>query len=198
MASITNNQPLALQAINNSRAMVAYPLLMLAGIVLITVSAKIQVPFWPVPMTLQTMAIALVAAVYGLRLGVSTIVGYLALGAMGVPVFAGPVAGLAYMVGPTAGFLAGFVVLTAIVGFAVERMGKLGFWKTLGAMLVGDLMLFTLGFVWLGYFFVTGSGATLGGAIAWEKGVQPYILADLFKMTLAAASVIAIGSLVRR
>lgn len=199
MATNTSGSALAVRSVTQtSNSVILYPLLVIFGIALITISAKIQVPFWPVPMTLQTLAIAGIAAAYGLRLGLATIVAYLAAGYFGAPVFAGPVAGPAYLLGPTAGFLAGFVVLTAIVGYVADRVNSESFWKLLGAMLVGDALLFTMGLIWLGYFFVTGSGATLGGAFAWEKGVQPYILGDVVKMVLAAAAVPAISSLMRK
>ncbi len=175
-----------------------YPVLVAFGIALIAISAKIQLPFWPVPMTLQTLAIAGIAAAYGMRLGLVTIIAYLAAGYMGAPVFAGPIAGPAYFVGPTAGFLAGFVVLTAVVGFVADRVNSESFWKLLGAMLIGDALLFALGFVWLGFMFVAGSGNTLGGSFAWAKGVEPYILGDIVKMVLAAAAVPAISTMMRR
>ena len=95
-----------------------------AGVALLTLSAKIQVPFYPVPMTLQTLVIPLIGAAYGWRLGVATVVLYLAQGMLGMPVFANTppaVAGPAYFMGPTAGFLAGFVAFVAIVGYAVEK-----------------------------------------------------------------------------
>lgn len=168
------------------------------GVALIALSAKVQIPFWPVPMTLQTLAIAGLAAAYGLRLGMATIIAYLIAGYMGAPVFAGPVAGPAYLVGPTAGFLAGFVVLTAIVGYVADRTASKNPFALFGAMLVGDVLLFALGFVWLAYFFVTGSGNTLGADFAWAKGVSPYILGDLVKMALAAALVPAISRLMKR
>ena len=199
MSNISSGSALAVRSVSNTASStLLYPLLVVFGIALITLSAKIQVPFWPVPMTLQTLAIAGIAAAYGLRLGIATIVAYLAVGFFGVPVFAGPVAGPAYLVGPTAGFLAGFVVLTAIVGYVADRVSSESFWKLLGAMIVGDTLLFALGFVWLGYFFVTGSGNTLGGTFAWAKGVEPYILGDVMKMVLAAAAIPAISNAMRK
>lgn len=168
------------------------------GVALIALSAKVQIPFWPVPMTLQTLAIAGIAAAYGFRLGLATIIAYLAVGYMGAPVFAGPLAGPAYFFGPTAGFLAGFVVLTAIVGYVADKTASKNPFALFGAMLVGDVVVFALGFVWLAYFFVTSSGDTLGADIAWAKGVTPYILGDLVKMALAAALVPAISRLMKR
>jgi len=168
------------------------------GIALIALSAKVQVPFWPVPMTLQTLAIAGIAAAYGLRLGLATMLAYLAAGYLGAPVFAGPVAGPAYLLGPTAGFLAGFVVLTAIVGWVADRVRSESFFKLLGAMIVGDILVFVLGFVWLGYFFIASSGKPLGAETAWVAGVEPFILGDLVKMVLAATIVPAISGLMRK
>jgi len=89
----------------------------IAGTALLTISAKIKVPFYPVPMTLQTFAVMAIAAAYGMRLGVATVLAYLAEGAFGLPVFAGTPGGSgpAYFLGPTGGFLAGFVILAIIV-----------------------------------------------------------------------------------
>ena len=99
-------------------------LLVLAGSVLLWISAKVQVPFWPVPMTLQTLAVLGLAAALGRRLGVAAVVLYLMEGALGLPVFAGTPEkgiGLAYMAGPTGGYLAGFVLAAFIVGTLAER-----------------------------------------------------------------------------
>lgn len=190
---------LAPSSIGNSSLKILILAVMVAfGVALIALSAKVQIPFWPVPMTLQTLAIAGIAAAYGLRLGLVTIIAYLAAGYMGAPVFAGPVAGPAYLVGPTAGFLAGFVILTAIVGYVADKTASKNPFALFGAMLVGDVVLFALGFIWLGYFFLTSSGNTLGAEFAWAKGVSPYILGDIVKMALAAALVPAISRLMKR
>ncbi len=85
-------------------------LLALAGALALTLGAKIQVPFWPVPMTLQTLALMLVIGLGGLRLALASVTAYLGAGLAGLPVFAGALAGPAYFAGPTAGFLAGFLV----------------------------------------------------------------------------------------
>lgn len=199
MSILVSNGALAVRSANNTAYKTAlYGALVLFGVSLIAIAAKIQVPFWPVPMTLQSLAIAGLAAAYGLRLGMATIIAYLAAGYMGAPVFAGAVAGPLYFVGPTAGFLAGFVVLTAIVGFVADRVRSENVLALFSAMIVGDIILFALGFAWLGYVFVTGSGNTLGATFAWEKGVQPYLFADLVKMALAAAAVPAISALMRK
>jgi len=187
MSTLTANRAYASTLASGNRELV-YPALVVFGIALIALSAKVQVPFWPVPMTLQTMAIAGIAAAYGFRLGLVTVFAYLAAGLMGAPVFATFASGPAYFAGPTAGFLAGFVVLTAIVGWTADRVASRNFPVLLIAMIFGTGILFAMGFTWLGYGFAP-KGATLGASFAWENGVAPFILGDFVKMVLAAAVV---------
>ena len=158
-----------------------------AGSFLLWATAKIQVPFYPVPMTLQTLAIMAIAATFGMRLGVATVLLYLAEGAYGLPVFAGTPEkgiGLAYMIGPTGGYLAGYVFAVALVGWLAERGLDRNIFKLFGVMLAGDAVIFALGILWL--------GALLG----WDKpvldwGLYPFILGDLTKIALAASAVVA-------
>ena len=164
------------------------------GSLILWASAKISVPFWPVPMTLQTGAVALLAAAYGWRLGAATVVLYLLEGAVGIPVFEGTPAkgiGLAYMVGTTGGYLIGFAVAAAVVGWLVEQGFGRNPVKLFGAMVLGDAFVFALGILWL------------GTVIGWEKpvlnyGLYPFILGDLVKLALAAALVFAGARLVKR
>ena len=164
------------------------------GSLILWASAKISVPFWPVPMTLQTGAVALLAAAYGWRLGAATVVLYLLQGALGIPVFEGTPAkgiGLAYMIGTTGGYLIGFAVAAAVVGWLVEQGFDRNPVKLFGAMVLGDAFIFALGILWL------------GTVIGWDKpvlqyGLYPFILGDLVKLALAAALVSAGARLVRR
>ena len=107
----------------------------LLGVCLLTLSAKIQVPFWPVPMTMQTLVVLIIGMAYGTRLGAGTVLAYLLVGAAGFPVFAGTPErgiGLAYMMGPTGGFLMGFVVAAWITGLLPNAGGTD---RRLGALL---------------------------------------------------------------
>ncbi|MBU1303958.1 MAG: biotin transporter BioY, partial [Alphaproteobacteria bacterium] len=160
------------------------------GTLLITLCAKINVPVWPVPVTLQGFAIAALAAAFGMRIGVATVGLYLLEGAMGLPVFATG-GGLVYLVGPTGGFLLGFLALAAIVGFAADRGASGKPLALFGAMLLGDAVMFVLGFAWLavmagqaGWIDQTN---VLGSAFA--KAVQPFIVWDILKMALATLTV---------
>ena len=93
----------------------------LGGSLLLAVSAKVQVPFYPVPLTLQTLVVLLLGATLGARLAAAAVALYLVEGLAGLPVFAGAVAGPLYMAGPTGGFLVGFLVAAALIGFAADR-----------------------------------------------------------------------------
>jgi biotin transport system substrate-specific component len=158
--------------------------LALVGTLLLTLSAKIKVPFYPVEMTMQTFMILALAAAYGRNLAVATVLLYLAQGAMGLPVFTGSPErgiGLAYMMGPTGGYLAGFIVCAAIVGAAADRGWSTSILKMALAMLVGLTALFVLGVAWLSTLI------GFDGAIV--HGVLPFLLGDATKLALAALSV---------
>jgi biotin transport system substrate-specific component len=171
----------------------------LLGTVLITLAAKINVPTWPVPVTLQSFAIAGLAAAFGWRIGVATVVAYLLEGAAGLPVFATG-GGLAYLVGPTGGFLLGFIPMAYVIGRAADlgASGKVG--MLFLAMLIGDAVLFALGFLWL---LTLGAGASwldqtnlVGSAFA--RAVQPFLVWDGLKMLFAALTVTGIFTLAKR
>jgi biotin transport system substrate-specific component len=164
--------------------------LAILGTLLLTISAKTKVVLGPVDMSLQTLAVLLIAASFGFRLGVATLLLYMAQGAVGIPVFQGTPEkglGIAYMLGTTGGYLAGFVVMAAIVGWAADRGLDRNPVKLFGVMLVAEAAMMAMGFAWL---------ATLIGAEkAWTFGVVPFIVPDLIKVALAAALVPAVWSL---
>jgi biotin transport system substrate-specific component len=204
MPAIAVNRPLVGHIIPGEGAgrVAALAGLAIFGSLILWASAKVSVPFWPVPMTLQTGAVALIAAAYGARLGVATVALYLFEGALGLPVFQGTPQqgiGLAYMLGPTGGYLIGFAVEAIVIGWLAERGFDRAPMKLFGAMLLGDAIVFALGFVWLAWFAVLSSGATgVGMAGAFTGGVLPFVLGDLVKLALAAALVSAGAGLVRR
>jgi biotin transport system substrate-specific component len=167
--------------------------LVLIGTVFIAIAAKIKVPFFPVPMTLQTLAILMIGATYGFRLGTLTVIAYLAEGLVGLPVFTNTppaVAGPLYFLGPTGGFLLGFVFLAAIVGYAADRGLDRSIPKLAAAMLAGETIMMALGFAWLAWFAQLSSGATgLGIDRALAGAVTPFVLGDLLKIALVALGV---------
>ena len=161
------------------------------GTLLITLCAKINVPVWPVPVTLQGFAIAALSAAFGLRIGVATVALYLVEGAFGLPVFAGASAGIPYLMGPTGGFLLGFLIMAAIIGFAADR-GASGKPLTLFlAMVVADAVLLVLGFAWL--LALAGNAGWIDQSdvvgSAFRGAIQPFVVWDILKMALAALTV---------
>lgn len=195
-----NSNPLATAVFPESVNRIAQTvLLIVAGSLLLTVSAKVSVPFWPVPMSMQTLAVMFIGATYGSRLGAATVVIYLAQGFVGLPVFAYAGAGPAYFLGGTGGFLIGFVALAWIVGLAADRGFDRSTPKLFGALLVGDAVLFALGIVWLAFFARLASGASgTGLEYAVMKGAVPFMLGDLLKIALVALAVPAAWRLVGR
>lgn len=127
-------------------------ILVLTGTALIAISAKVQIPMWPVPITAQTFAVLLIAALFGAKRGTVTVFAYLGEGALGLPVFAGPTAGLAYFAGPTVGFLIGFVIAAWIVGRLAEQGWDRKFKSTVKAMTLGTIVIFTCGLLWMQFY----------------------------------------------
>ena len=152
-----------------------------AGAILLTLSAKFAVPFYPVPLTMQTFAVLGIGMVYGSRLGAFTVLLYLFAGAAGLPVFAGTPEkgiGLAYMMGPTGGYLAGFVLAAMLTGWLAERGWDRKISTTFLAMVAGNAVIYLFGIVWL------------GSIVGWDKpvfawGMTPFLVGDLFKIILA-------------
>jgi biotin transport system substrate-specific component len=153
--------------------------LILGGSLLIALSAQLQfvLPFSPVPMTGQTFAVLLLGALYGSKRGPATVVTYLALGAMGLPVFAGGAFGLARFVGPTAGYLVGFLAAAFVVGFLSERGWDRKPWATAVSMLIGNGMIYVAGVLWLSRF--------VGWQAVLSIGVLPFLAGDALKIALA-------------
>ena len=155
-------------------------LAVLAGIALLTASAHIKIPFYPVPLTMQTLIVLGIGMTYGARLGGATLLGYLSAGFIGLPVFAGG-AGMAYMMGPTGGYLAGFFAAAVVLGALAER-GWTRSWATAAAaMLMGNVIIYLLGVGWL------------TSLIGWDKAVQfgllPFLYGDALKLIIAALGV---------
>jgi biotin transport system substrate-specific component len=167
-------------------------ILVVAGTALLTLSAKINLPLPYVPMTLQTLAVLLIGTAYGWRLGVTTVIAYLAEGAAGLPVFAGPVGGLAPLIGPTAGYLFGFVAAAFITGWLSERGWDRSVLRLFVAMGIGHIVILVAGFVWLAF------GIKLGVEKAWLVGVLPFVAASAIKNALGSILIPAIRRVVDR
>lgn len=165
-----------------SRSRLVQLSLAVAGSLLLWLSAKVQVPFYPVPMTMQTFALLLLAASTG-RIGVAAVALYLLEGAFGLPVFAGTPEkglGLAYMTGPTGGYLLGFLLAAAFVAWMAEKGWMQGFVSRLVVMGIGAALIYLPGLAWLSAF--------IGFDKAVALGLMPFIYGDLLKVLLAAVA----------
>ena len=168
------------------------------GSLLLTLSAKINVPVWPVPVTLTTFAVATLAAAFGWRIGVATVALYLMQGAAGLPVFATG-GGMAYLLGPTGGFLLAYLPMAYIIGRAADLGASNRPLALFGAMLLADAVLFVFGFLWL--LTLAGQAGWIDQAnpvvSAYERAVQPFIVWDILKMALAALTVTGAWQIVK-
>ena len=154
-----------------------YFLIVIFGSILLTISAKIKIPFYPVPMTMQTFVVLLMGLSFGWKIGVATISLYLFEGVIGLPVFAGTPEkglGLIYFTGPTMGYLIGFLFATFVAGYLNF---KTNIFLIFIKLTLSVSIIYILGVIWL------------GNLIGWDKpllqlGVIPFLLAELFKILI--------------
>ena len=157
-----------------------YLLFIFLGSILITLSAKIKIPFYPVPMTMQTFVIIMLGIVFGSKIGTATVFLYLLEGLFGLPVFSNSPergVGLVYFTGPTMGYLLGFLVAVFLTGFFTFNNN---FFKNFIKLTFSVSFIYILGLIWL------------GSIIGWDKpvfelGAQPFLLAELFKILILSA-----------
>ena len=157
-------------------------LVVVLGSIALTISAKLKVPFYPVPMTMQVFVVLALGLMLGFRLGVATVLLYLAEGALSLPVFAGTPErglGLAYMMGPTGGYLLGYLLAVATVGWLAEWGWSKRLPEAVAIAFLGLLLIYVPGLLWL------------GTVVGWDKpifdyGFTPFILGDAVKVLLAA------------
>ena len=173
-----------LKTFNNVNSTLLNLFLIIFGTLILTISAKIQVPFWPVPMTMQTFVVFLIGAAYGWQLAGLTLFAYLVEGALGLPVFAKG-GGLAYLIGPTAGYLYGMFLAAITIGFLSQKGFADSYLLCLFSIIIGSIIIFVLG---VGY---------LGSIIGYDKailvGLTPFIPSEIFKIALAVALIPSIS-----
>ena len=161
----------------SNQKVIKYLLTIFLGSLLLTISAKIKIPFYPVPMTMQTFVVVLMGATFGWKIGVTTISLYLLEGIIGFPVFAGTPEkglGLIYFMGPTMGYLIGFLFAAFLAGYLNL---KTNIFLIFLKLILSVSIIYILGILWLGHL------------IGWDKpllelGLMPFLLAELFKISL--------------
>lgn len=160
--------------------------LITGAVAAIAVAAQIEVPFYPVPMTLQTLAVTGVGLTLGMRRGGTAVASYIALGAAGLPIFSGGKLGLLALAGPTGGYIFGFLIAALFCGFAADRGWTRKLWSAMGVALIGTALVFPTG-LW-----------HLGNVIGWDKpvleyGLTPFIFGAVFKSAIAGLGAWAIA-----
>lgn len=153
--------------------------LVLLGSLVIAAAAQVNVPMQPVPMTLQTLAVLSVGAALGARLGVAALVLYVLEAAVGLPVLAEMKSGLPTLLGPTGGYVLGFVLAAGLVGYLAERGFDRSMPRMMLAMLLGAALIYVPGLLWLSGF-VGGFGQAI------TFGLTPFVLGDIVKAVIAA------------
>jgi len=152
--------------------------LIIGGSLLIGLCAQIAIPLWPVPVTGQTFAVLMIAALFGARRGCFAVLAYIIEGAAGLPVFAMGRGGFIILRGFTGGYLIGFIAAAYLVGFLAERGWDRRISTTVLAMVLGNIVIYTFGLLWL--LSLPGIDNVL------RKGLYPFIIGDLLKIALAA------------
>ena len=146
---------------DTSLTLMAQICLLVCGVAALAVSAHVKIPFYPVPLTMQTLVVLLIGMAYGSRLGGATVLAYLGAGAAGAPVFASG-AGILYFAGPTGGYLAGFFIATIVLGFLAERGWARSFVTTAFSMLIGIAIIYACGVTWLSQLIGLDKAVSIG------------------------------------
>lgn len=164
--------------------------LALFGSWFVALCAQISIPlgFTPVPITGQTLGVLLAGSLLGTRTGTLALLLYLAQGAIGFPFFADGASGVQVLYGSTAGYLVGFVIAAGVVGWLAERGWDRQVGTTVLAMVIGTVLLYVPGVLWLATFPLEDGAGAMGIAKAFELGVLPFLLGAAIKIALASAA----------
>lgn len=163
-------------------------LLVLGGALFVALTAQISIPlpFTPVPLTGQTFGVLLVAASLGSVLGSLSMLSYLFLGLVGLPVYADQSSGWDIVRGATGGYLLGFIVAALVIGFLAERRWDQSFSSSVSAMLTGNVIIFAVGLSWLAWW-LGHNGLPNGLSDTLEAGLYPFVPGEILKLYLAGA-----------
>jgi biotin transport system substrate-specific component len=173
-----------------SRGLVTDIILIAAGTALTSILAQIAIPLWPVPLTGQTFSVLFVGATLGVTRAVLSMLLYLAIGLLGLPIFApqadgSHITGIAALLGPTGGYLIGFILAAAFVGWLAQREWDRKWLRTLLAFLGGTVLIYAIGLPWL-YHALVGFNVADPVQATLKGGLYPFLIGDAIKAILAA------------
>ncbi len=153
--------------------------LMMLSVVVMAVLANVRVPLWPVPITMQTFGVFLIAFFFGSRKGLVAMLLYLVVGLLGFGVFTGYKSGYSAFIGSTGGYLIGFLVAVFLVGYLVEKGFGKSKVKVIYAMMAGNAVIYLFGLVGLGFYLDVGVWKLL------MLGLFPFLIGDALKIVVA-------------
>lgn len=180
-----------------ARAFAMDAALVLAGVALVALLAKVSFFIGPIPITGQTLGVIVVGAALGSKRGAASLTTYLLAGLAGLPVFAGPIAGPAYVLAPSFGFIIGFIPAAFVAGWFAEKAWDRRPWLAFVGFVAASIIPFVIGVPYLALILATVVGADVTVASVLEAGVWPFIVPGLIKAAAAALAIPAAWSLVR-
>lgn len=185
---MTQSRPLIDTLVPVPAAALRVPLQLTLGVLLMALLAQLRVELGPVPITGQTLGVLLIGAAFGSRLGALTLLCYLMVGGLGLGVFAGGGAGWSHLSGTTAGYLVSYPFVAALVGYLAQRGLTRSFGSTALVMLLGNVLIYLPGLVWL-YLFASTYAPAGVSPLTWtlQAGLFPFIPGDVLKLLFAAA-----------
>lgn len=194
MSSLNTVQPVLRNAVFPRTSALTKTLMVVGGALFLALLAQIAIPVpgSPVPVTGQTLGVLLLATAYGAQMGSATFALYLLVGFAGAPVFANSGHGVERLFGPTGGYLLGMLVASWVLGALAGRKWDQRLISAIGSMLIGNLLIFTFGLIWLQHYTGKSWSWTFGA------GLTPFLIGELLKIAIAGGALPVLWRLVSR
>ena len=183
---------------SRANTLVRNALLVLAGTIFVSLLAQISIPWYPVPFTGQTLAVLLVGGVLGAWRGAASLLLYFIVGALGMPVFTDQSGGWDIITGATGGYIIGFILAAAVVGWIAERGADRRVVPMILTLILGNILIYAIGVPWLASWTPPGATAPLGWSQAYLFGIEPFVFGDALKLAIAALLLPAGWALLQR
>jgi len=183
---------------SRANTLVRNVLLVLAGTIFVSLLAQVSIPWYPVPFTGQTLAVLLVGGVLGAWRGAASLLLYFIVGALGLPVFTDQSGGWDIITGATGGYIIGFILAAAVVGWLAERGADRRVVPMIMTLILGNVLIYAIGVPWLASWTPPGASAPMGWSDAFTYGVDPFVFGDAIKLAIAAVLLPAGWALLQR